>query len=191
MPATKKPLPPPVPAPKVAGFDDVLRRLRENDWLYDEALLRSVYDFSAAMHRDQKRRSGDPYLSHPVAVAYLLADLKFDHLCAAVGLLHDVLEDTLTTRQALVETFGEEIAELVDGVTKIGRHEYVRRDEAQAETFRKMILASAKDIWVVVVSLLVFGGDVLCGFGFVMTVGVVVGTYSSVYIASLFALLWE
>ena len=90
---------------------------------------------------------------HPLNVAWLLADLKFDQTCVAVGLLHDVLEDTLTTREVLEKEFGAEIAELVDGVTKIGRHEYVRRDEAQAETFRKMILASAKDIRVIVVKL--------------------------------------
>ncbi|MDP9120682.1 MAG: bifunctional (p)ppGpp synthetase/guanosine-3',5'-bis(diphosphate) 3'-pyrophosphohydrolase, partial [Acidobacteriota bacterium] len=84
---------------------------------------------------------------------YLLADLKFDQTCVAVGLLHDVLEDTLTTREVLEAEFGQDIALLVDGVTKIGRHEYVRRDEAQAETFRKMILASAKDIRVIVVKL--------------------------------------
>ena len=105
------------------------------------------------MHQDQVRRSGEPYLIHPLNVAYLLADLKFDQTCVAVGLLHDVLEDTLTTREVLESEFGQEIAELVDGVTKIGRHEYVRRDEAQAETFRKMILASAKDIRVIVVKL--------------------------------------
>ena len=153
MPATRKPPPPPVAPPRIGHFDDVLRRLRENERLYDEDFLRSVYAFSADKHHDQKRRSGEPYLNHPLAVAYLLADLKFDHVCVAVGLLHDVLEDTLTNRQTLEEEFGAEIAELVDGVTKIGRHEYVRRDEAQAETFRKMILASAKDVRVVVVKL--------------------------------------
>jgi GTP pyrophosphokinase len=88
-----------------------------------------------------------------LAVAYLLADLNFDQVCAAVGLLHDVLEDTLTDFEGLSAEFGLEIAELVDGVTKIGKHSYVRRDEAQAETFRKMILASAKDLRVILVKL--------------------------------------
>jgi GTP pyrophosphokinase len=146
-------LPPPVSPPQVAGLDDILERLRANGRATDEPFLRSVFEFSAEMHKEQRRRSGEPYLVHPVAVAYHLADLKFDYTCAAVGLLHDVLEDTLTTRRHLDEKFGKEIGELVDGVTKIGRHEYVRRDEAQAETFRKMILASAKDIRVVVVKL--------------------------------------
>jgi len=144
---------PPVAVPRVDGLDAVLGRLQENDRDVDPAFLRAVYGFSAEMHSDQRRRSGEPYLVHPLSVAYLLADLKFDQTCVAVGLLHDVLEDTLTSRPALEERFGAEIAELVDGVTKIGRHEYVRRDQAQAETFRKMILASAKDLRVVVVKL--------------------------------------
>src|SRR6185369_8464789 len=93
------------------------------------------------------------YLIHPLNVAYLLAELNFDQTCVAVGLLHDVVEDTLTTHEVLQKEFGDEICGLVDGVTKIGRHEYVRRDEAQAETFRKMILASAKDIRVILVKI--------------------------------------
>ncbi len=145
--------PPPVRPPRVAGLGDVLGRLRATERPFDESFVRAVYDFSAESHGDQKRRSGEPYLSHPLAVAWHLADLKFDQVCVAVGLLHDVLEDTLTDRPALEQRFGADLAELVDGVTKIGRHEYVRRDQAQAETFRKMILASAKDIRVVVVKL--------------------------------------
>ena len=146
-------LPPPVPAPKVEGLEDVLKRLSAHDRPFDEELLTSVFDFSAEMHRDQRRRSGEPYMVHPLAVAWLLADLKFDSTCVAVGLLHDVLEDTLTTRQELSKRFGEEVAELVDGVTKIGRHEYVSRDQAQAESFRKLILASARDVRVILVKL--------------------------------------
>jgi GTP pyrophosphokinase len=153
MPISSKNLAPPVASPGVARIDDVLACLASHGRKVDPDFLRSVYDFSAAMHRDQTRRSGEPYLIHPLNVAYLLADLNFDQTCVAVGLLHDVVEDTLTTHEVLQKEFGEEIAELVDGVTKIGRHEYVRRDEAQAETFRKMILASAKDIRVIVVKL--------------------------------------
>jgi len=134
-------------------FEQVLSCLEEHGRASDPALLRAVYDFSSEMHKDQTRRSGEPFMIHPINVAWLLADLKFDQTCVAVGLLHDVLEDTLTTREVLEKEFGPEITELVDGVTKIGRHEYVRRDEAQAETFRKMILASAKDIRVIVVKL--------------------------------------
>jgi guanosine-3',5'-bis(diphosphate) 3'-pyrophosphohydrolase len=146
-------LSPPVPAPTVEGLEDVLKRLSAHGRPFDEELLRSVFDFSAEMHGDQRRRSGEPYMVHPLAVAWLLADLKFDSTCVAVGLLHDVLEDTLTTRQELSRRFGEEVAELVDGVTKIGRHEYVSRDQAQAESFRKLILASARDVRVILVKL--------------------------------------
>jgi GTP pyrophosphokinase len=148
-----KTIPPPVqPRPRVR-FEDVLARLAANGRQVDEPFLTEVHDFSARMHKDQVRQSGEPFLTHPLYVAYLLADLKFDQTCVAVGLLHDVLEDTLTTREVLESTFGPELAELVDGVTKIGQHEYVRHDDAQAETFRKMILASAKDIRVIVVKL--------------------------------------
>src|SRR6185503_4307833 len=100
-----------------------------------------------------KRRSGEPYLTHPLAVAWLLADLGFDATCVAIALLHDVLEDTGATREDLAAALGEGLAALVDGVSKIGQHEYVRRDQAQAETFRKLILASARDLRVILVKI--------------------------------------
>ena len=153
MPLARSKIAPPVQNRGAVRFDDILALLSAQGRRTDEPFLRAVYDFSAEMHRDQVRRSGEPYMIHPLNVAYLLADLKLDQTCVAVGLLHDVLEDTLSSREVLESSFGPEIAELVDGVTKIGRHEYVRRDEAQAETFRKMILASAKDIRVIVVKL--------------------------------------
>ncbi|HEX7185845.1 MAG TPA: bifunctional (p)ppGpp synthetase/guanosine-3',5'-bis(diphosphate) 3'-pyrophosphohydrolase [Thermoanaerobaculia bacterium] len=153
MPISSKNLAPPVSYPGATRFDEVLACLESHGRQVDLDFLRSVHDFSSEMHKDQTRRSGEPYMVHPLNVAYLLAELNFDQTCVAVGLLHDVLEDTLTTREVLEKEFGSDIAELVDGVTKIGRHEYVRRDEAQAETFRKMILASAKDIRVIVVKL--------------------------------------
>lgn len=140
------------PRPNVT-FKDVLERLDVRDRAYDRAFLSEVYEFTERMHHDQFRRSGEPYVTHPTYVAYILADLKFDQTCVAVGLLHDVLEDTLTTKKILRQKFGADIAELVDGVTKIGRQAYVRRDEAQAETFRKMILASARDLRVILVKL--------------------------------------
>jgi GTP pyrophosphokinase len=145
--------PPPVAPDKNIDFDAVLAELRSTGRPVDEEFLRAAYDFSAEMHGGQKRKSGELYLTHPVHVAYLLAHAGFDDVCVAVGLLHDVLEDTLSTREVLIERFGQEIAELVDGVTKIGQHEYVRRDEAQAETFRKLILASVKDLRVILVKL--------------------------------------
>ena len=149
----KRPPAPPVLPPKPPTAADLVRRLGDNGRLADRDFLERVFRYSAEMHKDQVRRSGEPYMTHPASVAWLLADLRFDQTCVAVGLLHDVLEDTLTTLEALEQEFGAEIAELVDGVTKIGRHSYVRKDEAQAETFRKMILASAKDVRVILVKL--------------------------------------
>jgi GTP pyrophosphokinase len=146
-------LAPPVrPRPSV-GFEDIVRRFEESGRAFDEAYLRRAYEYSLAKHGDQERASGEPYVTHPLYVAYLLADLGFDEQCVAVGLLHDVLEDTLAERAEIGEQFGDELARLVDGVTKIGQHAYVRRDEAQAETFRKLILASAKDVRVILVKL--------------------------------------
>jgi guanosine-3',5'-bis(diphosphate) 3'-pyrophosphohydrolase len=153
MAIASRSLVPPVHTRTVVQLDVVLSCLSAHGRQVDSGFLRRIYDFSAEMHKDQLRRSGEPYLIHPLNVAYLLADWNFDQTCVAVGLLHDVLEDTLTTREVLENEFGAEVAELVDGVTKLARHSYVRRDEAQAETFRKMILASAKDIRVIVVKL--------------------------------------
>ena len=144
---------PPVVPRKGVGFDDVLARMGERERPYERELLRSVYEFAERMHRDQVRRSGEPYLTHPVYVAYLLADFNFDQICVAVGLLHDVLEDTGATKEEIAARFGDDVAELVDGVSKMSRQSYVRRDEAQAETFRKMILASARDLRVILVKL--------------------------------------
>jgi guanosine-3',5'-bis(diphosphate) 3'-pyrophosphohydrolase len=149
----KKLPPPPVQERGAVRFDDILAAVGGHGRKVEGDFLHSVYAFSARMHKDQTRQSGEPYLTHPLNVAYILAELKFDPICVAVGLLHDVIEDTLTTREVVEAEFGGEVAELVEAVTKIGRHEYVRRDEAQAETFRKMILASAKDIRVILVKL--------------------------------------
>ena len=145
--------PPPVRPRENVRFEEIVERFHDSGRPLDEEFLRRVYEFSLIKHGDQLRASGEPYVTHPLYVAYLLADLGFDEHCVAVGLLHDVLEDTLADQEELSELFGDELARLVDGVTKIGLHAYVRRDEAQAETFRKLILASAKDIRVILVKL--------------------------------------
>ena len=144
---------PPIEVREEVAFDDVLIELEKHNRAIDKERLLAIHDFSRQMHADQIRRSGKPYLTHPIYVAYLLANLGFDETCVAVGLLHDVLEDTLTTREVLAKEFGAEVAELVDGVTKIGQHSYVGRDQVQAETFRKLLLASARDIRVILVKL--------------------------------------
>ena len=153
MPSTRKVPPPPVQPPKPPTLAELGDRLAEGGREVDRAALARAWGFSADMHRDQVRRSGEPFLTHPASVAWILADLRLDPTCVTVGLLHDVLEDTLTDRERLDREFGAEIGELVDGVTKIGRHAYVRKDDAQAETFRKMVLASARDIRVILVKL--------------------------------------
>ncbi|MCG8458686.1 MAG: bifunctional (p)ppGpp synthetase/guanosine-3',5'-bis(diphosphate) 3'-pyrophosphohydrolase [Holophagales bacterium] len=144
---------PPIRAREKVDLGAIFQRLDSHGRPYDRAFLERVFEFSREKHKDQTRKSGEPYLTHPLSVAYILADLKFDATCVAVGLLHDVLEDTLTTKPVLEKEFGRDVAELVDGVTKISKTEYVRRDEAQAETFRKMILASARDLRVILVKL--------------------------------------
>jgi guanosine-3',5'-bis(diphosphate) 3'-pyrophosphohydrolase len=134
-------------------FEDILEKVQAYNPQCDEELLRRAYVFSAREHRGQVRRSGEPYLVHPLNVSSILADLKADDVSIVVGLLHDVLEDTLTTKDAIAQQFGAEVADLVDGLTKISRFSYVSREEAQAETFRKMVLAMVSDLRVVLVKL--------------------------------------
>ncbi|MGZ4810056.1 MAG: RelA/SpoT family protein, partial [Thermoanaerobaculia bacterium] len=134
-------------------FEDILDKVESYNPDFDEELLQKAYIVSAREHRGQVRSSGEPYLVHPLNVAYILADMHLDETSIAVGLLHDVLEDTLTTKEKLQEAFGDDIAELVDGVTKISRYAYVSKEEQQAETFRKMLLAMVSDLRVVLVKL--------------------------------------
>jgi guanosine-3',5'-bis(diphosphate) 3'-pyrophosphohydrolase len=134
-------------------FEEILDKVESYKPDFDEELLQKAYIFSAREHRGQVRSSGDPYLIHPLNVAYILAEMRLDETSIAVGLLHDVLEDTLTTKETLQQTFGDDIADLVDGVTKISRYAYVSKEEQQAETFRKMLLAMVSDLRVVLVKL--------------------------------------
>jgi len=134
-------------------FEDILDKVESYKPDFDEELLQKAYIFSAREHRGQVRSSGEPYLVHPINVAYILSDMRLDETSIAVGLLHDVLEDTLTTKETLQEVFGDQVAELVDGVTKISRYAYVSKEEQQAETFRKMLLAMISDLRVVLVKL--------------------------------------
>jgi GTP pyrophosphokinase len=137
----------------MARFEEILDKIQGYNPQADEDLLRRAYVFSAREHRGQVRRSGEPYLVHPLNVASILAELKADDVSIVVGLLHDVLEDTLTTKESIAKQFGEEVADLVDGLTKISKFSYVSREEEQAETFRKMILAMVSDLRVVLVKL--------------------------------------
>src|SRR5439155_16244486 len=119
----------------------------------DLGVLARAYKFSAASHQGQQRASGEPYLSHPLEVAGLLVDFKMDVTTVTAGLLHDVLEDTTTTKDVLAQRFGDDIAELVDGVTKIGKLAFASREERQAENFRKMLVAMARDMRVLMIKL--------------------------------------
>ncbi|MBV8761452.1 MAG: bifunctional (p)ppGpp synthetase/guanosine-3',5'-bis(diphosphate) 3'-pyrophosphohydrolase [Deltaproteobacteria bacterium] len=119
----------------------------------DLALIRRAYQFAAAAHEGQTRKSGDPYVTHPLAVAQVIAELKLDVASVCAGLLHDCVEDTSATIDQLGEQFGKEVAFLVDGVTKLGKLPYSTREEQQAENFRKMLLAMARDIRVILVKL--------------------------------------
>ncbi len=115
--------------------------------------IREAYEFGAAAHEGQKRRSGEPYISHPVAVADLLADLHMDGQTIVAAILHDVIEDTPTAKDEIAEKFGAEVAEIVDGVSKLDQVQFKSRAEAQAESFRKMLLAMVRDIRVIMVKL--------------------------------------
>jgi len=116
-------------------------------------LIKQAYDFAAAAHGGQVRNSGEPYITHPTAVSIILVSLGLDDTTIAAGLLHDVVEDTKFELQDIKEKFGEEIALLVDGVTKLSRIEYYSKEERQVENYRKMFLAMAKDIRVILIKL--------------------------------------
>jgi GTP diphosphokinase / guanosine-3',5'-bis(diphosphate) 3'-diphosphatase len=134
-------------------FNDILERLTSYHPNADIELLKKAYVFSAKVHLGQTRLSGEPYLNHPLEVAGILTQLKLDVASVATGLLHDTVEDTLTTPKEIQENFGEEIAQLVDGLTKISLISLRSSEEHQAENFRKMILAMVKDIRVILIKL--------------------------------------
>ena len=134
-------------------FETLLEKVRSYSPEADLELLRRAYVFSALEHKGQVRHSGEPYLVHPLEVADFLADMKLDVVAVAAGLLHDVVEDTLTTPERIAELFGPEIAHVVEGVTKIGAIPFSSSEERQAENFRKMLLAMVDDIRVILVKL--------------------------------------
>jgi GTP diphosphokinase / guanosine-3',5'-bis(diphosphate) 3'-diphosphatase len=119
----------------------------------DAGLIHRAYDFSARMHGEQKRMSGEPYVTHPLNVALIIADFKLDLPSIITGLLHDVVEDTHASLAEVQNEFGSEVALLVDGMTKVSKITFLSREEKQAENFRKMIIAMARDIRVVLIKL--------------------------------------
>src|SRR5437867_9445266 len=119
----------------------------------DLEVIRQAYAFSAKEHRGQVRKSGEPYLNHPLAVAEILAEMKLDAVCVSVGLLHDVVEDTSAPLEVIEQQFGKDVANIVNGLTKINQFQFYSKEEQQAENFRKMFLAMVDDIRVVLVKL--------------------------------------
>src|SRR5258708_6978478 len=119
----------------------------------DLGLIQRCFEFAAERHAGQKRRSGDPYVVHPVGVARIISDLRLDVPSICAGLLHDCVEDTSATAEDIGRLFGTEIQFLVEGVTKLGQIPWTTREERQAENFRKMLLAMARDIRVILIKL--------------------------------------
>src|SRR5215213_9400805 len=134
-------------------FEDIYETVRRHHPGADLELLRKAYIFSAVEHKGQTRASGEPYLVHPLEVSAILAEMRMDPACVAVGLLHDVLEDTLTEPDRLKSQFGPDVLHIVEGVTKISRIPFTTAEEAQAENYRKMLLAMVDDIRVILVKL--------------------------------------
>src|SRR3990167_5817862 len=134
----------------------LFKKLRRKLEYFDDKSIDKIhqaYLLALDAHRGQKRRTGEPYISHPVSVACILADMKMDYQTIMAALLHDVIEDTAVSKKTIAEKFGEPVANLVDGVSKLTQIEFVSRVEAQAENFRKMVLAMANDIRIILVKL--------------------------------------
>ena len=126
---------------KEITIEDVIARQRQNNPNANIELVRKAYDYAKVNHGDQVRMSGEPYMIHPVNVAYILSELEMDDETICAALLHDVVEDTPRTHEDIVEEFGEAIAEMVAGVTKLSQLRFETVQEQQAENYRKMFLA--------------------------------------------------
>ena len=137
----------------VRDIDQLLDRVKSYNAEADLNIVRKAYEFSAKVHEGQRRRSGEPYLQHPIAVAGVLTFLRTDVTAIVAALLHDTLEDTVATPEELESEFGKDVVHLVDGVTKIGKITFKSHEEKQAENFRKMLLSMADDIRVVLIKL--------------------------------------
>jgi GTP diphosphokinase / guanosine-3',5'-bis(diphosphate) 3'-diphosphatase len=137
----------------VTKFRDLLRMMRANRPSDNLELIRKAYEFSQKIHAGQTRASGEPYLVHPLSVALVLAEMKMDPVAVAAGLLHDSVEDTSVTIVDIRKEFGEQVAHIVEGVTKISQIDFASREQQQAENLRKMMLAMVDDIRVILIKL--------------------------------------
>jgi GTP pyrophosphokinase len=134
-------------------FRDLMKRMQENRPQDDLTIVKKAYDYSLKHHEGQTRASGEPYLVHPLEVALVLAEMKMDPVAISAGLLHDSVEDTSVTIDDIRKEFGEQVAHIVEGVTKISKIDFATREEQQAENLRKMMLAMVDDIRVVLIKL--------------------------------------
>ena len=132
---------------------ELIKKVKDYNRFLNPNTLSKAYTFAVEAHKNQKRDAGDPYIIHPVAVASILTELKLDSATITTGLLHDTIEDTKATYQTVEKEFGKEVADLVDGVTKISQLEGKVISNSKAENFRKLILATSKDIRVLLVKL--------------------------------------
>ena len=126
--------------------NDLINQIKSYNKFLNSKTLNKAYNFALEAHQNQKREEGVPYIIHPVAVAKILTDLKLDSATITTGLLHDTIEDTKVTYESVKKEFGEEVANLVEGVTKISELETKASTDSKAENFRKLILATSKDI---------------------------------------------
>ena len=133
--------------------EELISKIKSYNRFLNPTTLNKAYEFAAKAHKNQKRKSGDPYVNHPLAVANILSDLRLDSATIVTGLLHDTIEDTKATYDIVLKEFGKEVADLVDGVTKISALENKAKENSVAENFRKLILATSKDIRVLLVKL--------------------------------------
>ena len=134
-------------------FEDLLKLIKLNDAGYDVGKIQRAYEIAEKAHQGQLRKSGEPYMSHPIAVSMILVDLGMDTDSVVAALLHDVVEDTQVEIEAIRKEFGEETAQLVDGMTKLGKIPFSSREEQQAENIRKMLIAMAQDVRVIIIKL--------------------------------------
>ncbi len=134
-------------------IEALLKRAHSNRPSDDISLIRKAWDFCVQHHEGQRRASGDPYIVHPLEVAEVLAEMKLDATAIAAGLLHDSVEDTPATKEQIASTFGDQVAHIVEGVTKIGKIQFANREDRQAENVRKMLLAMVSDVRVVLIKL--------------------------------------
>jgi GTP pyrophosphokinase len=134
-------------------FEQLIAAFREARPKDDIAPIQKAWEFASKYHEGQLRVSGEPYMSHPLAVARILAGMRLDVVCIETGLLHDVVEDTSVTVADIQKNFGEEVARCVDGVTKLSKIDFFSAEDRQAENYRKMLLAMVNDIRVIIVKL--------------------------------------